>query len=59
MTREQLDLIPDGLLRPRKDGLRELIEWLYARGWQLSLADLDAERTRRGIEHPARPGRRL
>lgn len=59
MTREQLDLIPDHLLVPHSSGCKRLIEWLYARGWQLSLADLDAERARRGIEHPARPGRRL
>lgn len=49
MNRDQLDLIPDHLLKPRKDGLRQLIEWLHVRGWRMSLAELETERRDRDI----------
>lgn len=45
MTREQLDLIPDSHLTGRSTG--PLMEWLYARGWSMSLLELDTERRRR------------
>ena len=48
MTREQLDLIPDHLLNRRQgEACRDLIEWLYARGWQMTLLELHEERLRR------------
>ena len=49
MSPEQLDLIPDNLLRRERDGSHRLIDWLHARGWRMSLLDLDTERRRRGI----------
>lgn len=49
MNRDQLDLIPDKLLIPHSTGCARLLEWLDARGWRMSLADLDAERRSRGI----------
>lgn len=45
MTRDQLDLIPDDLLRGRR--VNELIDWLYARGLRMTLLELDTERRRR------------
>lgn len=40
MTRDQLDMIPDRLLVPgRRDGCRDLIGWLDARGWQMTLEE--------------------
>lgn len=47
MTPDQLDRIPDRLLLKRS--APDLIEWLRARGWHMSLLELDAERRRRGI----------
>lgn len=49
MNREQLDLIPDAALRPGRRGAAELMAWLHARGWRMSLLELDSERRRRGI----------
>ena len=49
MTREQLDLIPDAVLKPSTHGARALMTWLHARGWRMTLAELDAERRARGI----------
>ena len=49
MNREQLDLIPNSLLRPHSTGCSRLIEWLRARGWQMSLTELDTERRARGL----------
>jgi hypothetical protein len=46
MNAKQLDLIPARVLFEK--GTRGLREWLAARGWVLSLFDLDAERRRRG-----------
>jgi hypothetical protein len=47
MTADQLDLIPDRLLRER--GTRGLREWLHARGVTMSCLELDEERRRRGV----------
>lgn len=47
VTREQLDLIPDRLLDRHRSGCSRLIEWLDQRGWQMTLAELDAERRHR------------
>lgn len=49
MTREQLDCIPDDLLRRRSRGASALVEWLWARGWSMSLLELDTERRARGL----------
>lgn len=49
MSPDQLDLIPDDLLRRRRDGTRPLIDWLYARGWRMTLLELEQERRRRGV----------
>lgn len=49
MTREQLDRVPDHLLAPAKQGALALTRWLHARGWRMSLAELDRERRRRGL----------
>lgn len=50
MTPAQLDLIPDGLLQPsRRRGAVDLIEWLSAHGWQMTLLELTTERERRGL----------
>jgi hypothetical protein len=55
MNREQLDLIPDSLLIHRRTkGLTQLIEWLGARGWHMTLAEVESERRRRGITAPER-----
>ena len=53
MTNEQLDSIPYKLLQPSQRGAVGLIEWLQARGWQMSLLDLESERHRRGIRDEA------
>lgn len=45
MDANRLALIPDRLLRQRDT--TQLREWLHARGWNLSLIDLDTERRRR------------
>jgi hypothetical protein len=47
MTADQLDLIPDQLLRER--GTRGLREWLWQRGATLTLLELESERRRRGL----------
>ena len=47
MTTEQLALVPDYLLKRRPHGCGELVDWLYQRGWQMTLAELEAERARR------------
>ena len=47
MTDDQLAAVPGNLLYGHDTG--RLIAWLRARGWQLTLHDLDAERRRRGI----------
>ena len=50
MTPEQLDCIPDDLLRASpRHGADRLIAWLYARGWRMTLAELEDERRRRGL----------
>lgn len=50
MTPEQRDRVPDALLTPgRRGGLRELIEWLHARGWRMSLLEVEQERRARGL----------
>jgi hypothetical protein len=46
MNRQQLDLIPDHLLRPRSAGCGPLLDWLRSRGWQMTLLELDTERRR-------------
>ena len=49
LTRDQLDLIPDPLLHAsHKGGCSQLIEWLYVRGWRMTLLELESERARRG-----------
>ena len=55
MNREQLDQIPNRVLKPNGAGCHELIDWLASRGWQgqMSLLELDNERRRRGIRTPA------
>ena len=47
MTRDQLDLVPDHLLAGRDTA--RLLDFLHARGWRMSLLELDAERRARGI----------
>lgn len=47
MTREQLDLVRDYLLRPGNGS--ELIEFLHQRGWRMTLAELEDERRARGL----------
>lgn len=42
LTREQLDLIPDSHLTAKSTG--PLTEWLWARGWTMTLLELDLER---------------
>ena len=49
MNRDQLDLIPDRLLKARPEGLRLLIDWLHARGWRMSLEEIETERLRRRV----------
>lgn len=50
VTRQQLDLIPDDLIRPAKrGGCGDLLAWLAARGWSMSLLELGEERRRRGL----------
>jgi hypothetical protein len=44
MNRQQLDLIPDHLLRHRAAGCGPLLDWLRARGWHMTLLELDTER---------------
>lgn len=56
MTRYQLDLIPDRLLTGRDTA--RLIEWLGARGWRMSLAELEAERHARSLTNGHRPPQR-
>lgn len=56
MTPAQLDRIPDNLLTPDSaPTARELIAFLDYRGWRMTLAELEAERTRRGITRRRRP----
>ena len=51
LTRDQLDLIPDPMLQAsHKGGCSRLIEWLYARGWRMTLLELESERARRRTE---------
>jgi hypothetical protein len=45
MTPEQLDRIPDHLVLER--GTNRLREWLWERGWRMSLLELEDERARR------------
>lgn len=45
MTPRQLELIPDHALHA--EGTRALRDWLRARGWTMTLLELDAERRRR------------
>lgn len=52
MTREQLDRIPDRLLR--EYGTKQLRAWLHARGWHMSLLELGTERRARNRTSPAR-----
>lgn len=47
MTPAQLDRIPDRALSPGRTA--ELIEFLDARGWRMTLLELEQERRRRGI----------
>lgn len=57
LTREQLVLIPDKHLAARDTSA--LLEWLWSRGWSMSLLELDTERRLRGISAPLRrPNRR-
>lgn len=49
MTRAQLDLIPDRLLY--RTDTTSLREWLHARGWPMTLLELDQERRRRRQAH--------
>lgn len=46
MTRAQLDLIPTHVLH----NSHWLLEWLDARGWHMTLLEVDAERRRRKAE---------
>jgi hypothetical protein len=55
MNRQQLDLIPDHLLRPRSAGCGPLLDWLRSRGWQMTLLELDTERRRRRETKGTRP----
>lgn len=43
MNQRQLELIPTGVLHDTK----QLLGWLDARGWRMTLLELDAERRRR------------
>lgn len=47
MNREQLDLIPDNLLKGRDTS--RLTQWLWERGLRMTLLELDEERRRRHI----------
>lgn len=47
LTRAQLDRIPNDHLNARNT--RPLIEFLYARGWSMTLLELENERHRRQI----------
>ena len=54
MNRNQLDLIPDQLLtRSSRHGATRLIEWLHARGWRMTLHELETERQYRGLQRAA------
>lgn len=53
MNRQQLDLIPNPLLVPGRS--RSLLEYLNARGLQMTLAELDAERRARGLSIASAP----
>lgn len=57
MTPKQLELIPTDLLNPHRSTDR-LLSWLHARGWQMTLLELDTERRRRNntTDHRATPG---
>ena len=47
MIPEQIEAIPDDvLIQPDTHHLRE---WLQARGWRMTLAELSAERERRNL----------
>ena len=51
MTPDQLDLLPDPMLKAsHKGGCSQLIEWLYVRGWRMTLLELESERARRRAE---------
>jgi hypothetical protein len=49
MTTDQLARVPEHTLRRSSRGCAELIAWLRARGWQMSLLEIEQERARRGI----------
>ncbi len=52
MNQQQLDLIPDKLLKPNRFGsVTPLIDWLAERGWSMSLYEVEQERARRGLRH--------
>lgn len=48
MNDRQLALIPNDLLVPGED-TRPLIDWLWARGWRMSLFEVEQERRRRRL----------
>lgn len=50
MNQEQIERIPTNLLRA--EFTKDLRTYLYARGLQMTLAQLDAERRRRGLTPP-------
>lgn len=49
LTDAQRDAIPDDLLRPTRAGALDLCAWLRLHGWQMTLAELEDERNRRGM----------
>lgn len=59
MTREQLDCIPDDVLRPGRYGGDRLIAWLHTRGWRMTLLEVDQERRARGLTRDQRAPRRM
>lgn len=56
MTQAQLELIPDHLLQPGSTGCAQLLDWLQARGWSMSLLEVETERLRRGFRKPRMKG---
>jgi hypothetical protein len=55
MNRQQLDLIPDALLASNPRSRTDLLAWLHARGWSMTLLELDTERRNRGLSRKGRP----
>lgn len=51
MTPKQLELIETRLLHRNTAGCVQLIGWLDARGWRMTLLEVEQERARRGIPY--------